>query len=950
MKKLAVLALFAAAGCVDLCAQRQCIDLAGVWHSSLGDCRLPGTTDENKLGGGVHPTDVTTQLTRLFPYTGEVVYEREFDVPADAVGKRMVLVMERTKPSTVWVDGDSVGSVCQLYAPHEYELTSLTAGRHKLKVRIDNSNDAVPSGVHGSHAWTDATQTNWNGVIGRLQIECTDRNYLQSMQLYPDVVMNEVTARVKVYAEAAGKYKLTLTRSSFCEEEEEDCRTEQTVTLAKGINDIEVLLDMGESPRLWSEFHPDLYTVTAELEGKATSDKLVKTFGMRSFETEGTQFVVNGNKTFLRGTHDACVFPLTGYCPASVDEWRRLFVIAKQYGINHYRFHSYTPTEAAFQAADEVGIYLHTELPLWGTIDSTTVAQNEFLRHEAFTVLDFLGNHPSFVGLGLGNELWGDVDEMRRWLDDFRQIDSRHLYSLGSNNDLGWKGPKEGEDFYITCRVGGGEGFSTHTRTSFSFADADGGGILNCNRPNTSDDFSHAVGLCKTPIVSHESCQFQIYPDYKEIPKYTGVLYPYNLEIFRDRLKENGLTPQIDAFHWATGKWAMDCYKADMEYCLRTPGFGGYQLLDIKDYPGQGSALVGVLDAFMDSKGLVSPDEFRGWNAPVVPLARMKTHCYTTSDTLSVELDICNYTEDDYRQALTWTLQSIDVDGNADGAFHKDGEFDFFDAWQGEVTKVGDVVLPLKEVDHNVQLRLTLQSGEYHNHYNLWVYVDQNTGIDTNGNAGVYADLASKSNVMRADTLDAAVLKALKNGKTVLLTPRLGSIEKQSVGGLFTPDYWNYAMFKTISENNDKPVSPGTLGMLMNPAHPLFCEFPTEGRSDWQWWSIALNSRPLILNSLSKDYRPLIQTVDNVERNHKLGVLMEFKVMKGKLLISTTDLDAISAYPEGRAYAKALLKYAASDDFNPATTLSEQQLRTLLYSETKVRNIQGVKNITDYKN
>ncbi len=920
----------------------QQLDLSGMWHSSLGECRLPGTTDESRLGGGVHPTDVTTQLTRLFPYSGVVTYERDVEIPESMVGKSVRLVMERTKPSTVWMDGDSIGSSNRLYAPHVYELPVSKGGKHHLKIRIDNSSEAVPQGVHGSHAWTDATQTNWNGIIGRFCIEAKPRTHIVSMQLEPDVDLNVVKAHIVVNVDKKGKYELRLQRNTYMDETEDECSVAELFAWTKGVQSVTMVLDMGDDPRMWSEFHPDLYTVTAVLKGKGTGDEISERFGMRRFAVEDGQFAINGNKTFLRGTHDACVFPLTGYCPADVEQWKRMFSIAKQYGINHYRFHSYTPTEAAFTAADELGIYLHTELPLWGTIDSTTVAQNEYLTEEALSVVRCFGNHPSFVSLGLGNELWGDQGIMLEMLDKCREISyGRHLFSYGSNNDLGWKGPKEGEDFYITCRVGGGEGFSTHARTSFSFVDADNGGILNSVRPNTDDDFRNVVKLCKTPIVSHETGQFQIYPDYRELPKYTGVLYPYNLEIFRDRLKENGLTGQIDEFHESTGKWAIDCYKADMEYCLRTPKFGGYQLLDIKDYPGQGSALVGILDAFMDSKGLVTPEAFRGWNAPIVPLARMESHCFVADQVLKFDIALCNYTEDDYRQPLKWSVVSVDADGNETSAYKQEGVIDYVEAWQGEVSYIECVTLPLSKIKVPTQLRINLTTGEYSNYYNVWVYVPEEE---------VGAELAQTLNVLLVDTLSDATLRQLKNGATVLLAPKHQSIEKQSVGGMFTPDYWNYAMFKTISENNNRPVSPGTLGMLMNPKHPLFKHFPTEGRSDWQWWTIALNSRPLILNSLSKDYRPVIQTVDNVERNHKLGILMEFAVGKGKLLITTTDLNAICEHYEGCAFANALVRYAASDDCKPATAITMEELNTLLYSETKVRDIQGVKNITDYNN
>ena len=933
MKKLIMIAILICS-CVNLVAQRQELSLAGEWQSSLGKCKLPGTTDENRLGGGKHATNVTTNLTRLYPFEGRVTYERNINIPPEMAKMHLSLEMERTKPSTLWIDGDSIGHINQLAAPHIYQLPKLKSGTHHIKILIDNSDRSVPKGVQGSHAWTNATQTNWNGILGRFRILATPYLYIQHLQVYPNADDKTLKIKAQIFSDKAKKHTFTLQVSD--KEGNQIKAVSITQDIVKGENTVEMSCTLDSQVQLWSEFHPTLYTATLLVEtGKKTTDSISQTFGIRKFSTKGTQFTINGKKTFLRGTHDGCVFPLTGYAPTDVESWRRLFRIAKQYGINHYRFHSYTPTEAAFTAADEEGIYLHTELPFWGTIDKTTTELNDYLLNEAYTTLQYFGNHPSFVSMGLGNELWGDNEMMGQWLDKFRTIDNRHLYNQGSNNDLGYRGPKEGEDFYTTCRVGSGSNFQTNARTSFSFADEDGGGILNALRPNTKANFQNVVKLCKVPIVSHETCQFQIYPDYKEIPKYTGVLYPYNHEIFRDRLKENNLTSQIDAFHDATGRWSIDCYKADMEYCLRTPGFGGFQLLDIKDYPGQGSALCGVLDAFMDSKGVVTPFDFSGWNAPVVPLVEMESFCWSTTDKFSADIVLCNYTEDNYSTPLTWTLYTVDSQG-IKTIFNK-GEITAVKVLQGNVTKVGNISLSLTPLTHSTQLRLELQSGKYHNYYNLWAY--KNSTDDEK--------IKKLKDVKVYNSVNQELIKDLETGKSILLSPKHDTIEGQSVGGLFTPDYWNYAMFKTISENNHRPISPGTLGMLMNPQHPLFSNFPTEGRSDWQWWSIALNSRPIILNQLT-DYLPIIQTVDNVERNHKLGILMEFNVGKGKLLLSSTNLDAISQYTEGKAYVNALKEYISSNDFNPQYTITIDQLRQLLYSTTKERQIKGVKNITDY--
>ena len=159
-------------------------------------------------------------------------------------------------------------------------------------------------------------------------------------------------------------------------------------------------------------------------------------------------------------------------------------------------------------------------------------------------------------------------------------------------------------------------------------------------------------------------------------------------------------------------------------------------------------------------------------------------------------------------------------------------------------------------------------------------------------------------------------------------------------------DYWNYKMFKGISERNNKPVSPGTMGILTNPDHPLFKSFPTEFHSDWQWWPIVKESRPFILDQTPDGYRPLIQVIDNIERNHKLGLVFEFKVGNGKLLVCMSDLKSIQDKPEGRQFYKSILDYMNSNDFQPETEISLQELNRLFTVEPQEQNIKIIGNIS----
>lgn len=976
-----VMAVLAGSAAWSCSSGRGTIDLSGEWATPLGKCSLPGTTDESHIGEYGLDTAVTSRLGRLYTFEGELIYQRKIRIPRSFSGKALRLVMERTKPSTLWVDGDSVGSLGHLYAPHIYNLPPLEPGVHDIAIRIDNSGTAVPKEIQSSHAWSESTQTNWNGILGDFYIEAVEPVRLGAISTWPSAERKEVEVRLEVFSDRdvqdAG---IVLSARPFNLEacasgqpaggkvgKEHAVRQSFNVQLAKGRNELAFTLPLGDDAFLWSEFHPALYRLTASLSADGIRDSGQAEFGLRDFAVDGTQFTLNGYRTFLRGKHDACVFPLTGYAPMDVESWRKVFAKAKEYGINHYRCHSWTPPAAAFEAADLEGIYIQAELPLWGAIERENVELNEFLLREADMLLKEYGNHPSFMMFGLGNELHGDVSLMREWTDAFRTADRRHLYCFGSNNNLGWLGPQDGEDFFVTCRVGWGEGYTSHARTSFAYVDAEKGGILNNTRPSTSGSYAVAISKSPVPVVGHETCQFQMYPDYSQIEKYTGVLYPYNLEIFRSRLDGNGLAAQAGQFAEATGKFVVDCYKADMEYAFRTPGFGGFQMLDLQDYPGQGSALVGILDAFMDSKGAVAPETFRGFCSPVVPMAVFDDYCWKVSDTLRFDVLLSNYLEKDLDCRVEWMLEAVSPDGEP-SAGKSSGDFDTCVA-QGEVGNAGSVRVPLaalrKDAPFKALLTLRVEDrdaaacgkvsadarGEnvWSNTYSLWVYPDY--GMDRSEMDRLIEGVLDESGVpaaMMAGHLDGKVKRCLEEGGSVFLVPDHADILQCSVGGLFTPDYWNWSMFKTISENAGREVSPGTLSVLVDPSHPAMRQFPNDGRSDWQWWGISRNSRPMVLDAMPKEYFPIVQVIDNIERNHKLGILFEFAVGKGKLLVSTTDMGAISGTPEGDAYISSLVRYFMSPDFAPSESISWDGLETLFGTVVQDSDIQGVRNVTDY--
>ncbi|HRX13046.1 MAG TPA: hypothetical protein P5210_15390, partial [Draconibacterium sp.] len=377
-----------------------------------------------------------------------------------------------------------------------------------------------------------------------------------------------------------------------------------------------------------------------------------------------------------------------------------------------------------------------------------------------------------------------------------------------------------------------------------------------------------------------------------------------------------------------SGAASMLCYREDIEMAIRTPGFGGFQLLDLQDFPGQGSALVGILDAFMDSKGLITPEEFSHFCNKVVPLLIMEKYCWENTKTFSAKIQVANYAEKSLeKQVLNWEI--ISENGQKIGNGTETAEIQ-----QGKITDISDINFSLSEIKspQKLTLNIELDGTSYKNSYPVWVYPEIKK-TDIPEEIAVSSDLAE-------------TLQNLKSGKKVLFVPDHKKFYDFTVGGLFTTDYWNYKMFKGISERNNKPVSPGTMGILTDPQHPLFKSFPTEFHTNWQWWEIVKNSRPFILDNAPAGYKPLVQVVDNIERNHKLGLIFEFKVGESKLLVCMSDLAAIQDKPEGRQFQQSIFDYIKSEDFQPETNMTLDELRKLFTETVMQKKIKTIGNIS----
>ncbi len=850
-------------------------------------------------------------------YAGVAWYQRDIEIPKGWEAKRIVLNLERPHWETrAWLDGKPLGSNNSLATAHQYDLgIGLAVGKHQLTIRVDNSL-IIDIGVN-SHCISDHTQGNWNGIVGDISIAATPSVWFDDLQVYPHAANKSVTVRGKLQGakNQSPTLKLSVAKTGASAS---DPIAETSIKPAPD-GSFETELSLGESVALWGEFNPNLYRLSAFLAGAPESRTV--TFGLRDISTKGTQFVLNGRKIFIRGTLECCIFPKTGHPPTDVESWKRIIHVAKAHGLNLLRFHSWCPPEAAFEAADELGFYYQIET-CWAN-QSTTIGDgkpvDQWVYDETDRILKAYGNHPSFLLMPYGNEPGGkNVNAyLAKYVEHFKAEDARRLWTSGS----GWPQLPENQ-FHVTPdpRI-----------------QSWGGGLksrINHLPPETTTDYRSYIEQRTVPVVSHEIGQWCVYPNFDEIPKYTGYLKPKNFEIFRETLAAHHMSGLAHQFLLASGKLQTLCYKEDIESALRTPGMGGFELLDLHDFPGQGTALVGVLDPFWDDKGYVAAQEYSRFCNSTVPLARLAKLVFTIDEKLEADLEVAHFSDQPITDAqVSWKL--IGEDGKSAAG----GDLATRTIPVDNSVPLGHVSVDLRKLRTPARYKFMVavkakepipatasmnngRSASFENDWDVWVYP-----------AKVQTELPR--DITLATDLDAAALAKLNAGDKVLLMIPPNRVKGDRLGKVaigFSSIFWNTAWTRR--------QPPHTLGILCDPKNPALAEFPTEFCSNWQWWYLVSRAGVMILDDLPSELRPTIQVIDDWVTNRKLALAFEAKVGPGKLLVCSVDLQHdLERNPAARQLRHSLLDYMAGSKFKPAVELSIDQVRGLFAEQSLMERL-----------
>ena len=917
--------------------------LEGIWDVELADgttgsMKLPGTLDESRIGhkdcgaNQWHPdaalgnadgeidkdAPIATRFTRRFTYEGAARISRDIDIP-DYGNNRLFVKAERARWLSLTVDGKECSVFLQgtLSTPYIYELTGIKPGMHRFTFVSDNSYPGMPKeAICYSSTATDETQTNWNGIVGEILMYTKPQSFISGLRVYPKLKADAVRGGstqdyvldVCVDAKLADELDYKLVVSSSALREEYSAEISANAGSHKEGKIRICGLQLSDNVKLWDEEDSNLYYITVRLysgDNQVCCDECTERFGIRSFGDNGCgRLALNGRTIFLRSEANCAEFPETGHAPMMVSEWREILLRYRSYGINCVRFHSHCAPEAAFTAADDIGMLLQPELSNWNPRDAFETDESyEYYKAELVGIIRMLANHPSFVMLTLGNEL--QTKELgRKRMDSLvklaKDMDGTRLYANGSNAFYGEEGCDADSDFYTSQSC-----HEVKIRGTFSGMR----GYINEEYPSAEHDYDLAMESIrkqyKKPVFSFEVGQFEVLPDFDELDDFKGVSHPVNLEIIKERVKRSGLLDEWKDYVEATGELSRLAYREEIEAAMRTKELSGISLLGLQDFPGQGTALVGMMNSHLEPKPypFAQPSEFKKFFKECMPLVKLPRYTYEAGERLTADIDVANFGKKDIEGELVYGIYYRK--SGADEAVITGGSLGYVSCKAGTHTEAGALDVKLDFMDKSVALMLRVEvvadgRALTDSEYPIWVYTRVNP--------------VCPANVYETRCFDDKARELLRAGGRVYLSP---DADKESmpvsIKTQFTTDFWSVGTFAE---------QEGGMGQLIDVNHPIFKEFPTDKHTDWQWWIMA-TKRAVIL---PRKMKAIVTEMDSYAFLRPMAQLIEFRCMGGKVLLSTMELHKSQKYPEARALLAAIYDYMAGDEFEPVEELSEDEV------------------------
>ena len=349
----------------------------------------------------------------------------------------------------------------------------------------------------------------------------------------------------------------------------------------------------------------------------------------------------------------------------------------------------------------------------------------------------------------------------------------------------------------------------------------------------------------------------------------------------------------------------------------------------------------------MDSKGLVTTKEWAQYCSDAILLAEFDSYVLTAGTSFDVSLAIRYYRQESLAgKSVTYRFTL------ADGTVSSENTVALPDELLG-LNELGAVTIDVPAVSEagTATLTLDIDGTDIHNEYELFLYPAATDRIDPATVATVGEGEHTTYITNDFDQAEALLAK----GSRVLYLPEE---TKESLKGFYCTEFWCYPMFRDICEWMKKPVAVGTMGLLIQNEHAALKQFPSHTYATPQWYQLVSHCDCAILDDTTdKNFRPIVQMIDNFDRNHKLGILFEGQVGNGSLLVCTirlselvnlteptrdesiTATDEVITYrdvtklPEVDQFIRSIMSYVSSDAFKPSQTLDMKKLRKTFIGE-----------------
>ena len=920
-------------------------DLSGKYRVRLScgevcEAVLPGTLDENMIGGpdipleqwnggagaggdideSFGPYPINTRFTRNHTYEGKAEFARTVTLDAPLKDARYLIYVERSRELSLTVNGKKAERLTgSLSAPYLFETEALRDGENELVFISDNSYEGLPAGaIKYSSAATDETQTNWNGLLGEISLIKKPMAFILSVMpaVSRDMKTLDVTVVISPKKDShlkGAKALLTLASVAFGKTAVKEAVLEEDITRVH-IKGIELKKDAGK----WDLGEPVIHMLTVSLKAEDTEDTYETSFGIRAIgEDKDHRITLNGRRIFIRSEANCAAFPETGHAPMDISSWLKIMDTYMSYGVNCVRFHSHCPPPAAFKAADMRGILMQPELSNWDPKDAFgTEEAYSYYKREMEDILAQYACHPSFVMMTLGNELFAGEEGLKRMsslINMGKDMLPDRMYAWGSNVFYGEKGCDADSDFYTS------QSYKEHQMRAISAAQdpehpdrkAKIRGYLNNSYPDSVTDYMSGMEAFRKdsdkPMFSFEVGQYEVLPDFHELEKFRGVTRPVNYEIIKKRAEKRGILDIWDRMVEATGEISLMGYKEEAEAVMRTPLMSGISFLSLQDFPGQGTAIVGMMDSHLEPKPFpfARPERFKSFFRDSLPMIKLPRFTYRAGEDMEMTVFAVNYGKKDIKGDLR-----IRVYGSAYGEIWFESLIRDADIKAGtahDIRKITVVLPDIKEAE-KLDISVALKGSEesFRNTVSVWVYPEKKE--DTEG-ISIFKSLTDEA------------LSVLEAGGKVLLEPV--SDKEHMPGGIrgqFTTDFWSVGTF---------PQQEGGMGLLIDDTHPVFRDFPTSFYTERQWWLMA-GQCAMRLKDESMRKGIIVRQMDSYAELRTMAMLFEARVGKGRLMISSMGLDTLPDRPEVTALRNSMIRYMKSPDFEPGLKVTPEDIRKMI--------------------